>query len=239
MNESPNDRDPLEQLADEFAARCRQGESPSIAEYAARYPRFAGQIAGLFPAVAMLEQLRIDERARRKSAAVRDWSSRPPEQLGDFFILREIGRGGMGIVYEAEQRSLARRVAVKVLPKHVLLLDRHLLRFQREAQTAARLRHTNIVPVFGAGEHEGLHYYVMPLVRGVGLDEVIRAMRAAGDSAAAHPTACRIPSAREIADVVRELVAGKFPETPASPHGDRIRQQASGRVVRPGASRFA
>jgi eukaryotic-like serine/threonine-protein kinase len=238
VNESPNDRDPLEQLADEFAARCRQGESPSIAEYAARYPRFAGQIAGLFPAVAMLEQLRIDERAKRKSAAVRDRSGRQPEQLGDFFILRELGRGGMGIVYEAEQRSLARRVAVKILPKHVLLLDRHLLRFQREAQTAARLRHTNIVPVFGAGEHEGLHYYVMPLVRGVGLDEVIRAMRTAGDAAAAHPATGRIASAREIADVVRELVAGKFPETPASPRatGFDSRQAAeSGGPVQAGS----
>jgi serine/threonine protein kinase len=68
-------------------------------------------------------------------------------------------------------------LAVKVLPKHVLLLAKHLTRFQHEAQTAARLRHTNSVPVFAAGEHEGLHYYVMPLVRSVGLDEVIRATR--------------------------------------------------------------
>ncbi len=219
MNESPNDRDPLERLADEFAVRCRRGESPSVAEYAARHPRLAGEIAGLFPAVVMLEQLRIDERARRKSAAVRDRSVRPPAQLGDFVILREIGRGGMGIVYEAEQRSLARRVAVKVLPKHVLLLDKHLTRFQREAQTAARLQHTNIVPVFGAGEDEGLHYYVMPLVRGVGLDEVIGALRAAAGSAADPPQACRIPAAAEIAAVVRGLVAGKFPQTPESPHG--------------------
>jgi serine/threonine protein kinase len=231
----------LDWLADEFAARCRKGESPSIAEYAAAHPRLAGRIAELFPAVAMLERWRIDERATRRAVSVRDRFARPPEQLGDFVILRELGRGGMGIVYEAEQRSLARRVAVKILPKHVLLLDKHLKRFQREAQTAARLRHTNIVPVFGAGEHEGLHYYVMPLVRGVGLDEVIRALRETqlrcadkggtvslvGDST--PPTldpprrrrwlrgkqpvgvAARYDSAIAGA-IVRELIAGKFPD---------------------------
>jgi len=214
MNKSPGERDPLERLADEFAARCRKGESPSIAEYAARYPRFASRIQDLFPAVALMECLRSDEKAKRQAAAVRERFARAPEQLGDFIILREIGRGGMGIVYEAEQKSLARRVAVKVLPKHVLLLDKHLRRFQREAQTAARLRHTNIVPVFGVGEQEGLHYYVMPLIRGVGLDEVIRALRAGSSSHPAGARACGVAADRELSEVVRELVAAKFPGLP-------------------------
>lgn len=214
MNKSPGERDPLERLADEFAARCRKGESPSIAEYAARYPRFASRIQDLFPAVALMECLRSDEKAKRKAAAVRERFARAPEQLGDFVILREIGRGGMGIVYEAEQKSLARRVAVKVLPKHVLLLDKHLRRFQREAQTAARLRHTNIVPVFGVGEQEGLHYYVMPLIRGVGLDEVIRVVRAGTGSHPAGATACGVAADRELSAVVRELIAAKFPGLP-------------------------
>jgi len=104
MNKSPGERDPLERLADEFAARCRKGESPSIAEYAARYPRFASRIQDLFPAVALMECLRSDEKAKRQAAAVRERFARAPEQLGDFIILREIGRGGMGIVYEAEQK---------------------------------------------------------------------------------------------------------------------------------------
>ncbi len=211
MNEATIDRDPLEQLADEFAARCRRGETPSVAEYAARYPGLAGRIADLFPAVAMLEQLRVDERARRTSAAVHSRAGRPPDQLGDFVILRELGRGGMGIVYEAEQRSLGRRVAVKVLPKHVLLLDKHLVRFQREAQTAARLRHTNIVPVFGAGEQDGLHYYVMPLVRGVGLDEVLRALQDRGNCGQAGPGLGVRAADMDLVRVVRELVAEKFP----------------------------
>ena len=126
MIDSFGERDPVEMLADEFASRCRGGEFPSIAEYAARYPEHAGRIEELFPTVALMEQLRTDEKLKREAAARRAGLAKPPEHLGDFDIIRELGRGGMGIVYEAEQRSLARPVAVKVLPKHVLLLDHDL-----------------------------------------------------------------------------------------------------------------
>jgi hypothetical protein len=90
------------------------------------------------------------------------------QQLGDYQILREVGRGGMGVVYEAQQLSLGRHVAIKVLPSHALLDPRHLGRFQREARSAAKLHHTNIVPVFGVGEQDGLHYYVMQFITGLG-----------------------------------------------------------------------
>src|SRR5262249_1727081 len=99
------------------------------------------------------------------------------ERLGDYRILREIGRGGMGIVYEAEQESLGRHVALKVLPAHALLEPRQLERFQREARSAARLHHTNIVPVFGVGEQDGLHYYVMQFIHGQGLDQVLAVLQ--------------------------------------------------------------
>ncbi len=188
MMDSLCDRDPVERLADEFAARRRRGEAPSIFEYVAEYPQYAEEIEQLFPAVAMMEQLRVEEDSRWESARRRAKPFDPPERIGDFAILREIGRGGMGVVYEAEQRSLARRVAVKVLPEHLLLGHGGLARFQREAQTAARLRHTAIVPIFGVGEQDGLHYYVMPLVRGVGLDEVIAALRVAAD-----PSEAKLP----------------------------------------------
>ena len=79
----------------------------------------------------------------------------------------------MGIVYEAEQVSLGRRVALKVLPKQSLLDSKHKKRFIREARAAAQLHHTNIVPVFGVGEQDGLHYYVMQFIHGLGLDEVL------------------------------------------------------------------
>src|SRR5262249_42151076 len=92
-------------------------------------------------------------------------------------ILREVGRGGMGIVYEAEQESLGRRVALKVLPSHSLLDPKHQRRFQREARAAARMHHTNIVPVYGVGEQDGMFYYVMQFIHGLGPDEVLGELR--------------------------------------------------------------
>src|SRR4051794_19885407 len=99
------------------------------------------------------------------------------QQLGDYQLLREVGRGGMGVVYEARQLSLGRHVAIKVLPSHSLLDSRQLARFRREARSAARLHHTNIVPVFGVGEQDGLHYYVMQFIAGSGVHEVVEQLR--------------------------------------------------------------
>jgi WD40 repeat protein/serine/threonine protein kinase len=95
------------------------------------------------------------------------------DRLGDFRILREVGHGGMGVVYEAEQMSLGRHVALKVLPRKILPDARAKRRFEREAKAAARLHHTNIVPVFGVGEHDGLPYYAMQFIDGTGLDVLI------------------------------------------------------------------
>src|SRR5262249_5052796 len=89
----------------------------------------------------------------------------------------EVGRGGMGVVYEAVQQSLGRHVALKVLPAHSLLDPKKLARFKREAQAAASLHHTNIVPIFGVGEQDGLHHYVMQFIEGQGLDRVLAEWR--------------------------------------------------------------
>jgi WD40 repeat protein/serine/threonine protein kinase len=97
--------------------------------------------------------------------------------MGDFRIVRVIGRGGMGVVYEAEQVSLGRRVALKVLPQALGLDATRKARFEREARAAAKLHHTNIVPVFGVGEHDGVPYYVMQLIDGRGLDAVLLELR--------------------------------------------------------------
>src|SRR5437867_1964902 len=95
-------------------------------------------------------------------------------RLGDFELLREIGRGGMGIVYEARQVSLDRRIALKVLPPALGMSDQATQRFEREARAAARLHHTNIVPVHSIGEENGCHYYAMDLIEGDSLDRVLR-----------------------------------------------------------------
>lgn len=161
-------RDPLEVLADQFTRRCRAGESPSIEEQVQRYPQWEQEIRDLFPMIAAMERLKRQK--ERSSSGHASLGAVRLESLGDYRIVREIGRGGMGIVYEAVQESLHRRVAVKVLPQQLLLDPKHLMRFEREARTAARLHHTNIVPVFGTGEDDGFHYIVMQYIRGISLD---------------------------------------------------------------------
>ena len=93
--------------------------------------------------------------------------------MGDYRVLREIGRGGMGVVYEAEQISLGRRVALKVLPRHTSGNRMIEERFRREARAAARLHHTNIVPVFEVGQEEDIRFYAMQFIQGQSLDLVI------------------------------------------------------------------
>ncbi|HEY2155690.1 MAG TPA: serine/threonine-protein kinase, partial [Isosphaeraceae bacterium] len=163
------DQDPLDALAEEFAERCRRGEAPSMAEYLARHPDDIDRVRRLLGAVAMMEQLR---RGSQRARAM-------PDRLGEFRILRELGRGGMGVVYEAVQESLDRHVAVKVI-HHVHLDPKRLKRFQREAQAVAQLHHTNIVPIFGVGEHDGLPYYVMQIIHGHGLDALCDRWRREG-----------------------------------------------------------
>src|SRR6516162_2877396 len=165
----------LAQLADEFAERYRRGERPSLTEYVERYPHLAADICEVFPALVKVERVKEDHQEAVGPAAA------PPapalQQLGDFRILREVGKGGMGVVYEAEQVSLGRHVALKVLPKSLLPDARAKRRFEREAKAAAKLHHTNIVPVFGVGEQDGLPYYVMQFIHGLGLDEVLEELK--------------------------------------------------------------
>lgn len=171
MIDHDDQREPVEVFAEEFVERQRRGECPSVEEYADRHPDLAEEIRDVLPAIVAMEQLKVrKERAPDGRATL---AGAQIERLGDYRVIREIGRGGMGIVYEAEQESLGRRVAVKVLPRQTLLEATQLERFEREAQTAGRLHHTNIVPVFGVGQDDGFHYYVMQLIDGVGLDELL------------------------------------------------------------------
>lgn len=171
-----SDRDPVDIAADEFVERYRNGEYPSVTEYVQRFPAQAEELKELLPAVAMMEQLKRKEESRIDSFE-RQSAISGLQQLGDFRIIREIGHGGMGVVYEAEQESLGRRVALKVLSPATLNSPRAIQRFRREAETVARLHHTNIVPVFGVGDEKGLHYYVMQLIDGEPLHEVVSGLR--------------------------------------------------------------
>ncbi len=104
-----------------------------------------------------------------------------PVRLGDFRILREVGRGGMGVVYEAEQVSLKRRVALKVLRHGPVADEVAMQRFQREAETVGHLHHTNIVPIFAIGADDGVRYYAMQFIEGSDLGRVAREMRGTGE----------------------------------------------------------
>jgi serine/threonine protein kinase/WD40 repeat protein/tetratricopeptide (TPR) repeat protein len=170
----PSEHDPLAPLADEFLERTRRGEKPSPQEYAANYPELATQIRDLFPALLVMENLGASVGGGTSTA---HFSSSSPSRLGEYRILRQIGRGGMGVVYEAVQETLGRHVAVKVLPAHLAGRGKFLERFRREAKAAARLHHSNIVPVFGVGESDGLHFYAMQFIHGQALDKVLDDVR--------------------------------------------------------------
>ncbi len=128
-----------------------------------------------FPAMAEVEQAKDDRQQPTEQAA--EPPSSAVRQLGDFRIVREVGKGGMGIVYEAEQVSLGRHVALKVLPRSMLIDAKAKRRFEREAKAAAKLHHTNIVPVFGVGEQDGIPYYVMQFIEGPALNDVLEELK--------------------------------------------------------------
>ncbi|MEI8043112.1 MAG: protein kinase, partial [Verrucomicrobiota bacterium] len=216
MAEAERKRDPLEVLAAEFMEKLRQGQDPSVSDYAAQHPDLAEEIQDLFPTIAATELLKA--RQARSSCGRAALGGARPERLGDFRLIREIGRGGMGVVFEAEQESLRRRVAVKVLPRQALMSGKHLKRFQSEARIAANLHHTNIVEVFGVGEQNGFHYYVMQYIRGVGLDAIIPALaktlRSQGIPDPPPPATAAGPESAIADAVARQLLGGEAGERP-------------------------
>jgi serine/threonine protein kinase/WD40 repeat protein/Tfp pilus assembly protein PilF len=210
MNNSLSKFEPVEHLAEEFLARYRRGERPSLSEYTRKYPELAELIGEYFPAMILIEQFGSIASEAGEPNKSQGKHKKIPEQLGEYHILRELGRGGMGIVYEAVQETLGRHVALKVLPFHGFLNRTPLERFRREARAAARLHHTNIVPVFGVGEYNGIHYYAMQFIHGQGLDEVIREVRRLRAGREISGTPERGGKTGVPAAVAESLVAGRF-----------------------------
>ena len=172
-----SDSEILDRIVDHFTNRLRAGEHPAIADYQERYPKFKDEIEDLLASVAMIEQLKSDPtNSSVKSRSLDEVSSL--DRIGHYKINGEIGRGGMGVVFEAVHESLGKRVAIKVMPTPLINSKNFVERFKREAQSAARLHHTNIVSVFGVGEGEGYHYYVMDLIEGQTLGAVINGFNA-------------------------------------------------------------
>jgi serine/threonine protein kinase len=153
-------------VADEYLEELARGESPDIADFAKRHPQVASVLPQVLPAIRMMHELAPGAQPPASEAV-------GLPVLDDYRIIGEIGRGGMGVVYEAEQLSLGRRVALKALPSHWASGTRQLARFQIEAQVAAALHHPHIVPIYSIGCVAGVHYHAMQLIEGHSLAEVL------------------------------------------------------------------
>ncbi|MES1213229.1 MAG: serine/threonine-protein kinase, partial [Singulisphaera sp.] len=186
-------------IAQEFLQRLEQGEQPQIEEYLKQYPELAGPLRTCLEGVQLLSRAAVTDRPAHRAS-----SDSPLEllrhSLGDFRIVRELGRGGMAVVYEAIQLSLGRHVALKVLPFTATLQPKQLQRFLNEAQAAARLHHPHIVPVFAVGSDRGVHYYAMQLIDGISLAEVLSRLRKAAGSARDDSITVVEPSSQSTGD---------------------------------------
>jgi serine/threonine protein kinase len=174
------------------------GREPDRGQLLAAHPDLRSELEEFFAGDDEVERLAASLRESTRevpSVTARDLA---PDvgQLGDFRLLREIGRGGMGVVYEAEQVSLRRRVALKVLPFAAALDPRQLQRFKNEALAAANLRHENVVPVHAVGVERGVHYYAMQLVEGRSLAALIAELRSAVPARPHEPTAAALSTER-------------------------------------------
>jgi serine/threonine protein kinase len=178
---SPHDDPRLTQALEEYLAAIEAGAPLSRRDFLARHPEIAEPLDRCLVGLAFIQsagaQLRSSALGPAGSPVVPIPEVQDGTPLGDFRILREVGRGGMGLVYEAEQLSLGRRVALKVLPFAATLDPRQLQRFKNEAQAAAHLHHGHIVPVHAVGCERGVHYYAMQFINGQTLADLIRELR--------------------------------------------------------------
>lgn len=180
---SPHDNDEsgsvetqFSRILEEVSEKLQHNQPVDIEKCCERLPEHADSLRSLLPSMELLASWATEEHSPTDSIA-----EQIGKALGDFRLIREIGRGGMGVVYEADQLSLRRRVAVKVLPYAAFLDPRRLQRFKQEAQAAAMLRHHNIVHVHCVGVERGVHYYAMDLIDGPSIATVVSAIRSTAD----------------------------------------------------------
>ncbi|HND53973.1 MAG TPA: serine/threonine-protein kinase [Pirellulaceae bacterium] len=170
---TPEQQERLAQVLDEYFTGLEQGRVVDRAALIARHPDLAEVLQGYLASLDFLQDAAVGFHPAAPGQAGEQSDEIAGRELGDFRLVREVGRGGMGIVYEAWQLSLNRRVALKVLPFAALLDAKQIARFRNEAQAAAQLHHSNIVPVFAVGVDRGVHYYAMQFIEGQPLDRVI------------------------------------------------------------------
>ena len=208
------ERHPFEQLADKFVSQLRAGLSPSIEKYALDHPEHAATIRSVFPSLVLVEKVSAKD-ATESLASTQSIAKNPigqniPSKFDDFHIVRCIGQGGMGVVYEAIQESLQRKVALKVIHPSASASLQNRNRFRREAESAAGLHHTNIVPVYGSGEDHGLLYYAMQLIHGSTLAQIIESLQSRIGTAPSTD----LTSSEQTIEAVDRLLLAKSPASP-------------------------
>lgn len=174
----------LAEVLDAYLAQLERGETVDTAALLAAHPEIADELR------LHLEDVQLLQGAAARMRLLESAAEAPanPRQVGEYRILREIGRGGMGIVYEAHQKSLNRQVALKMLPFGAVLDPRKIARFRNEAQAAAQLHHPHIVPVFAVGQEQGVYYYAMQFIDGQSLAQIIEEMRTNDQDFVQHST---------------------------------------------------
>jgi serine/threonine protein kinase len=241
------DTDPaLLELIDEFTQRMLAGESVEIEGFAAEHPEWAGPLRQVLPTMQRLTALNRAVGVDGALGATGSRDSLGRKVFGDFRIVREIARGGMGVVYEAEQVPLGRTVALKVLPLAATLDPRALKRFQLEAQVAGLLQHPRIVPVHSVGMVDDVPYYAMQYIEGGSLADLITALRRLDTSSGDRPARSRKAPEREREAPAEPAVAVLAPSSealdrPASSLSDLASDLLSGRwtAARAGAAAAA
>jgi serine/threonine protein kinase len=213
MNAEPSVNAERERKLDEvifaYLKAAEAGAKPDRRDWLARYPDLAPELAEFFANRDQFDAVVGSLAGGSRNGAESTHDPRPPElgQLGDFRLLREVGRGGMGVVYEAEQISLGRRVALKVLPFAAALDAKQLQRFKNEAQAAAHLQHQNIVPVYYVGCERGVHFYAMQFIEGQTLAAVIADLR----QLAGNEKAGVEGSPEQLSEIANALASGRLP----------------------------
>jgi serine/threonine protein kinase len=199
----PEQQERLACILDEYLQGVECGRPVSPEALLKRYPADAEYLREYLSGLNLFHAVAVTPSAAGTSLMV---GRRAGQTIGDFQLIREIGRGGMGVVYEAVQTSLNRRVALKVLPFSVGHDSKHIARFKHEAQSAAHVQHPHIVPVFAIGEEDGVHYYAMQLIEGQSLAAMVQR----------RSTEQQLPAAATTISLNQETVCGRQILPPAT-----------------------
>jgi serine/threonine protein kinase/tetratricopeptide (TPR) repeat protein len=167
-------------ILDAYMSELEQtGVPPDLDKLIRENPDLAEELRSYVDSLHVLHQMTAGLRPPTDRDNGHAATASPAKRLGDYELVREIGRGGMGVVYEARQLSLNRQVALKVLPFAAMLDERQIARFRTEAQAAAQLHHPNIVQVYAVGQERGVHYFAMQFIAGQSLEAAINELREA------------------------------------------------------------